>query len=699
MTRPAEHELPQSIFDAGEPVIQSHPLLENAVSPLFGHTDVWDFNGVVRRNANLPECQWRLRFHRGLDDPEWNLTAREIAMIMANPRHEAVIDARVHLSPKPFDLGTIIGTLSSLRNLARWAQANGLSGRMKTWAATDLRRFITSLERKGLSLGTVKNHVMLLKRLHEVGPALSLGGPRTDPWRTTSARKAAKMGPPGELSTPVIPPEIWFPLTKAAWSYVHTFAPDVLRASRRLAELRAIPARPRFGHGEMTQLLEEYLAEATNPIPLHARHAAVPSCQATEQMINWELLRLLLGLRSTNQAFSPTAIGNRRRSRVLTALRAGHRTTTSLVDDLVQTTRPDGTTGPWHPGLDPFEINRMLPKLRDAAFCLVAALSMMRDSEIHEICRGAVVEHYNAPAIASTLDKGHSGRPGKHWWITAPVAEAIAVAEAISTHSDRVFAPMKRSTDTAVHGDKMIDTFIATVNADRQWTGLDEIPAGRVRPHMFRRTMAMLTDQFPGSEVALGLQLKHIAARALANRTTQSYAASDTQWAALLDTALDAVRFRRFTELYGIHKAGQPIGYGPGADRVKEVFDEITATVHARGGDARGENDLLRKARITIRFGALNNCLFDPANPAGALCLENATVPEGHTGPLHERCRPDRCRNSMIGVEHIAIHDSHRRIHLKLLNTPGLPPPRKALIRREIEQADTILNRVHQENP
>jgi hypothetical protein len=201
---------------------------------------------------------------------------------------------------------------------------------------------------------------------------------------------------------------------------------------------------------------------------------------------------------------------------------------------------------------------------------------------------------------------------------------------------------MKRSTDTAIHGDRMIDTFIDTVNTDRHWTGLDEIPAGRVRPHMFRRTMAMLTDQFPGSEVALGLQLKHFAARALANRTTQSYAASDPNWAALLDTALDATQFRRFTDLY--------------------------------------------------------NCLFDPANPAGALCLENATIPDGHSGPLHERCRPDRCRNSMIGVEHLAIHDSHRRIHLTLLDTPSLPPTRKALIQREIDQATTILDRAREQS-
>ncbi|WP_199783128.1 hypothetical protein [Streptomyces alboniger] len=340
----------------------------------------------------------------------------------------------------------------------------------------------------------------------------------------------------------------------------------------------------------------------------------------------------------------------------------------------------------------------MLFKLRDASFCLVVALSMMRDSEIHEIRRGAVVQHYNAPAIASTLVKGRSGRPGKHWWITEPVAEAIAVAEALSVRHERVFAPLKRprSTET-VHSSQMIDSFIETVNDDRAWTGLAEIPAGRARPHMFRHAMAMLTDQFPGSEIALGLQLKHVAARALANRSTQAYAAADTRWAELLETALDAVRFRRFKELYGSHKDGEPIGYGPGAERVKDAFDEVTATVQAKNGDSRMEEDLLRKLRITIRFGMLNNCLFDQANPVGAVCLENATVPKGHNGPLEYRCRPDRCRNSMIGVEHVAIHDAHRRTQLKPLETRRLPAPRKDLIRREIERVDAILAQVPEE--
>jgi hypothetical protein len=70
-------------------------------------------------------------------------------MIMANPRHEAVIDARIHLPPTPFDLGTIISSLSHLRLLARWAQDNELPAQLRNWSATDMRRFITSRHRSG----------------------------------------------------------------------------------------------------------------------------------------------------------------------------------------------------------------------------------------------------------------------------------------------------------------------------------------------------------------------------------------------------------------------------------------------------------------------------------------------------------------------------------------------------------------------
>jgi hypothetical protein len=144
---------------------------------------------------------------------------------------------------------------------------------------------------------------------------------------------------------------------------------------------------------------------------------------------------------------------------------------------------------------------------------------------------------------------------------------------------------------------------------------------------MFRK-MAMLTDQFAGSEIALGIQLKHVATRALANRCTQGYAAADVSWAEHLDSAIDAARFRRLEDLYTAHKAGESLGYGPAAERTAKAFEGIQETVKARSGDAAVERALLRKARISIRFGTLNHCAFDETNP-GATSRRNPTVSVG----------------------------------------------------------------------
>ena len=194
--------------------------------------------------------------------------------------------------------------------------------------------------------------------------------------------------------------------------------------------------------------------------------------------------------------------------------------------------------------------------LRNACYTLVVGLSMMRDSEVHEITPGSIVDHYGTPAIKSTKGKHDPNLPIKHWWITAPVAEAIVVAEQLSTRHDRLFPPLLRKSAVVARSDQMLDAFIDHVNATSARTGLRTIPPGTVRPHMFRRTMAMLTDQFPGSEIALGIQLKHIASRALANRSTQGYANADSSWAAHLESAIDAARFRRLEDLYHAHKTG-----------------------------------------------------------------------------------------------------------------------------------------------
>ncbi|MYT12562.1 hypothetical protein YWIDRAFT_01832 [Streptomyces sp. SceaMP-e96] len=691
MILPLPQQRGPSLFLDDEPVVQKHSLLPEAREPgaqvpRFGDTVLWDFNGVLKRPANVTRGDWKIRFSLELEDPYWNLLARELMMLAFNQHHPVVLKSGVVLedvsSPR-----TLIQMTSRLRTTARWARAKGLSPFPDGWTPENLRQRITDLAADGISPETIRAHVSTLKCLAAAEPALSLSWPAGDPWPGQSARRVAEATFTRAIATPTVPPATWFPLIRAAWAYIHDFAPDILRADRRLRELRTA-ARP--SARDMDERLAEWFADPQNKVPVHAA-----SLEDEVPQVQWRLLILLLGYQpvvrtSFSERDSPTS--SRRRILILDAVAEGRITTHALAGELAQVVRPDGSTGPWHPGIDQRALSDLKTTLRDAAFVLVVGLSMMRDSEIHEILREPVVEHYSTPAIVSTKIKGTTDRPGKHWWIAEPLVEALKVAEAVSLHPERVFAPVHAARrDGTLVGARMLGAFVTFANAARAWTGLDEIPTTYIRPHMFRRTMAMLTDQFPGSEIATGIQLKHLAKRALANAVTRGYAASDTEWAKYLQDALDNVKFRKIKDLYERHIAGEEIGFGPGAERVKDAFDQITETVNARNGDARTADTLLRTTRIHIRFGMLNNCTADHSNPVGAICLENAIIPDGHVGPLDERCRPDRCANSMIGPEHLPIYDSHQRKQLQLINNPCTPACRRDLAERELDITRNVL--------
>ncbi|MBT1103103.1 site-specific integrase [Streptomyces sp. Tu10] len=691
MILPLPQQRRPSLFPDDVPVVQGKALLPEAREPgayvpRFGDTGLWDFNGVLKRPANVDSSEWKVCFSLELEDPYWNLLARELMMVTFNPRHPVVLKSGVVLngSASPRTLSQIA---SHLRTAARWGHKNGLPNCPAQWTVEDLRQRITYLAADGSSPKTVRSHVSTLKNLAAAEPALSLPWPTEDPWPGQSARSVTEDVSSRAITTPAVPPETWFPLIRSAWAYIHDFAPDVLRADRQLGKLKAA-ARP-SARG-IDEQFDEWLADPMNKIPVHAS-----SLEEPVPRVQWKLLMLLLGYSSDSYAVingldRPGT--RRRRVLILDAVSEGRITTHALTGELVQVVRPDGSTGPWHLGLDQRALFEAKKALRDAAFTLVVGLSMMRDSEIHEILREPVVEHYSTPAISSTKIKGTTDRPGKHWWIAEPLVEALAVAEAVSIHPERVFAPVHASKqDGTLDGVDMLAAFVKFANAARGWTGLDEIPTTYIRPHMFRRTMAMLTDQFPGSEIATGIQLKHLAKRALANATTRGYAASDSDWAKYIEGALDNVKFRKIKDLYERHSAGEEIGFGPGAERVKDAFDQIDATVKARNGDARTADTLLRTTRIHIRFGMLNNCTADHNNPIGAVCLENAIIPDGHVGPLDERCRPDRCANSMIGTEHLPIYDSHQRTQLQIINNPSTPSCRRDLAERELDIALNVL--------
>src|SRR6202171_1591778 len=137
--------MPSVVFRAHEPVIGSHPLLGGARVPGFGNAVEWNLNGVIRRPANLPAAAWTVVFSDELAEPSWNLLAREVSMIMFNPRHPAVTAAGVWLKPAPANPPTVISRLSHLRRMASWAHTNGLPPLLAGWQENDLRRLVDGL--------------------------------------------------------------------------------------------------------------------------------------------------------------------------------------------------------------------------------------------------------------------------------------------------------------------------------------------------------------------------------------------------------------------------------------------------------------------------------------------------------------------------------------------------------------------------
>ncbi|WP_409054877.1 hypothetical protein [Streptomyces sp. SYP-A7185] len=358
----------------------------------------------------------------------------------------------------------------------------------------------------------------------------------------------------------MIRPETWFPLVRAAWAYIDTFGPDILKA---LDRWKAIQADYHDGHiDEIHRRFAAWLDDPASRVPIRP-------AQDGRQAVNWSLLNALLGRHPRRFNFFPidTKSGRARR-RTVEELAENGRVQVGLLPRLAEVERPDGTRGPWHESLQPQQLHFEALALRNASYCLAVALSMMRDSEIREISKGSVVEYFGTTAVKSTKQKLDPDLPTKHWWIVDQVACAIETVEQLSPHPELAFGSVPGYGPETLFdsGDALLD-FIRRVNESRHVTGLDAIPPQHVAPHMFRRTMAMLTRDFPGSEIAVGMQLKHVATRALANRTTAGYMVKDPTWAKYLDNAIAERRFDRLKELFAADSRGETIGFGPGAGR------------------------------------------------------------------------------------------------------------------------------------
>lgn len=812
MTAPSwPHTRQTRVFGDAELVFAGHPDKIPGVSgPVFGRTDEWPA-AAIRRPSNKTPGAWKLRFPR---EPAWNLRAREASFALLNPTHRALREAGVHLPAQPAALGTLVQLCHHLTTVMRWARQHGLPADLPAWTSTHWDAFLEQMTGR-LAPSTVTGYVSSIRRLAVLAPILTGGGPAEDPWPNRTAadvgRRATQV-----VSTPAIPPATWWPLLRAAWTYIDVFAGDILDLRDRAAAAPASASPGSRVSAGYDQLVAGWLADPANLVPVHAtawrdvpagaprwsalsllitsgatdsifaagyRRAtarrtliqaaaargriqplsngqALPNASTAQEppphltrsaaitdadlrrwladpaskipvrrhdhrngaagTVLWATLARLIYPGQRSRHIFAGAAGQRRRN-LVTATAADGRVHIAAGEadpalgrldctGFAVVTRADGTTGPWLERLGPDQLDHELRMLRAAIYIFVAALSMMRDSEIQEIQRGAVTTHYGSPAVTSHKTKLDPAQPQLRWWITQPVAQAIAVAERLSRHPTHIFASLNppaaaregtiRNGRRGISACDDIDLFVAHINAAGHRLGLQPIPAGRIRPHMFRRTMSTITGQEPDSEIALGLQLKHAARRALANAATPGYAAADTAWAQEFGNQLELAAAWRLADLLHARRDGHTVAVGPGAARLHAGLDNVNAALgstpalHAQPADQRTEITLLRDEFADLHFGTINHCLW---NPAQAECQNALPTAQRGQAPLIGACHPARCRNSAITATHAPAWLAEEADLTAMLRQTRLAPPRKQALQQRLADVQRITGAWHQQ--
>lgn len=752
-------------------------LIRGVVVPLFGQSRYWP-GDCLRRPANRVKSAWRASFPT---DPLWNLRSREVAFGMLNSSHKILRDAGLFFRAENWGLSSVKETCDKMRLIAKWAVKHQMPHDLAAWAAEDWQGY---LDHHALTSGpsTLANDVVTIRRLLNFAPILTGGGLVEDPWPGRSAAEVAEKTSTGDLSTPSIPPVIWWPLLRAAWFYIDEMAPQILERRDQQAAAVAASAGPRR-QSNRTQDLDTKLAawvqDPASLVPVHARDYR--GYQAGTVM--WSTLSLWLTSGASKGVFNVSrdsdrhemrrtmvqrlvdtgrvrpitakegraALGgivrpvrgcNRRpddldaqvqqwladpancipvrretsahglagepvwlalegrvfgsvtRANVFTSGTARTRRRQQWVREAITEDRTDD--------IEDGDLEQALRMVRAACYIFIAALTLMRDSELQEIERDSVGEYFGAPAIASRKVKHDESRPRLKWWITEPVAQAVAVAEQLSWHDSHIFAtltPPSRFLPEGTRGRagfdafRDIDFFIETINNTVDRTGLEAIPEGLVRPHMLRKTMAIITGQQPDGEVALGIQLKHAARRALANRVTAGYGRMDANWAKEFDNQLELAAARKLVELLKARRRGETVAVGPGAARLHAGLDKVSVVMdsdpvlQAQVADERMQVSLLRDEFAQLHLGTINHCLWQAST---AECQNQLPPEERGQQPLLGACQPGKCRNSVLTLKNAPYWIAEEGDLRDTLSRERLSPPRRESLELRLAEVRSV---------
>lgn len=631
------------VFAADEPVLPESRRVADGPDPKFGDFPRWDLiaGGLA---PNLAPYRAQLRFDDIPDD--WRLTAKTLAMAMLQPTHSTLRAAGIYRSNRPRKLKTIQMTLAELKAFATWAAQQGMPNDLPQWTSADCKKYLTEVvHTRGRTAPFAARD--LLKTLVTYGSVLPNGAldvelPAMEGRQSTTVK------------TPVIPPTTFWPLVRACWTYLSVFSEDILTARRQLDLLESLPRTGRaFRIGAQDSALDDWLNSPHAVIPLHIQDWG----KGLRGQPNWIALSLKIFGRRSGAVFNGP-YGMPRRRRVIDAMEHGLPTQLGVCDlQPKEVEQRDGTRGPWIEGFDHSTVCKEITQLRNAAYIFVGIMTMMRDSEIQGIASGSLRTHFGAPAIESMLHKGQQGAGRRElWWVSSPVIEALKIAEAIAINPDRLFGSVRNGTDRQLAGfdqHEQINGFVAWVNANTATTGLDPIPTTPLSPHMFRRTMAVITANEPDGEIALGITLKHNAVRALANVTTSGYGSPTPEWAKEFDHQGKEAAAGEIVADWANHARGEKSIRGPGARAFVNGLDAVSGLAYtAAVGNDRMLRNLLRDEFATIRLGTLNHCLGDPDR---ALCLDGASAAIRAGGPIPSMCQPSTCRNSVVTNKHLPV--------------------------------------------
>lgn len=653
--------------------------------PCFADAHHWDLS-TAEANPAAGRRSSRIRFHRL--PGEWNLRGRELAMALLNPNHPTLRAQGIHLQSHPMSGKTINTILEGMATFAQWYDTELPGTSLRDVSQGDLDRFLAVLD-QGATQNTRVCAVGAIRYLHRLRTVLTGGGITVPPWGTISTRALARRKTSPELSTPVVEPKVWWPLLRACWQYIDVFSHDILAAQAEWEALNRPSEQPqRLTHAD--DLIAAWIADPASRVPIH--RMTYGRFRAGE--IHWALLALLVSNGHSATIFtSPQNVAERRQSQIRSLLAGGGLKSTpgGLRTQPTSVQRLDGSFGPWISGFDPATIREQLAVLRTACYIFTAALTMMRDSELLSIPKNSVSTFHGTPAVTSFVYKKRRHREQRQWWIIEPVAQAIAVAESLSEH-DHVFASIRVSGERFDRRDQL-SMFLKRIEQLGPDAGLALIPPTHLSPHMFRRTMAVLTAQQPDGEIALGIQLKHATRRALANVTTTGYGASTPAWAREFEYETQDATAAKLASLWTQSPESDGLQLaGGGAEQLRQGLRQAVnkAALPVHIGDERTLRNLLRDKFSSLRWGTINHCLGIADQ---ALCLQGQPTEVAAQGPMPNRCQPSRCRNSVITQDHAPIWLAEEADLKRHLADRRLAKHTRAQLQSELDDVQQITRR------